>query len=120
MDQKSKQSQDASRVLFWLFVAASCGLIATTIASTLGPEAIRTLMLTVLIATFVAGGGILGMIAMQHLARTHLPDEKNDLDAPLALFSDPEKSLRGKGFLGMFPHSEDSHDAEVKQIHRTA
>jgi hypothetical protein len=120
MDQRSQSSPDASSVLFWSFVVISCGLVATTIASNLGADAIRTLMLTVLIATFVAAGGLLGMLVMQHLGRTHLPDESEEADQSVSLFADSDRILRGKGFRGLFSASEEASTTETNSLRRTA
>lgn len=94
-----------SRIKAGLFMTTVGGLLVLTLASTLGEDAMRTIVLSILTIVFVIGGGLMGLVMMHHVGQTHLPEdaEEGETATPYA-GSEVEalKSRRARGFLGLF------------------
>ncbi|WP_437229324.1 hypothetical protein SH661x_001381 [Planctomicrobium sp. SH661] len=100
------------------------GLLLLTLASTLGDEAVRTVILGGLTIVFVLSGGMLGLVTMHHVSHTHLPESADEELTTRSLGSAgtpiPPRQ-RARGFLGMFALSQDaSSGEEPTDFRRTA
>jgi len=93
-----------ARIQTGVFMTIVVGLLVLTLASTLGHEAIRTILLGTLTIVFVLGGGLLGMVSMHHLGQTHLPETQDDQESLESSEQEPvlPRSRRARGFLGLF------------------
>jgi|GEM_PF-2702741 len=118
-----------SRIRFIGIVFAATGALAITIASNLGENSLRTLLLGTLAVSFLLGGALMGLLITAHVAQTHLPDQASSETqlSPQALEElRIEQELRkSKGFLGLFAVSQDpdregkstsSHPPERKTV----
>jgi len=103
-----------ARIQTGVFMTIVIGLLILTLASTLGHEAIRTILLGTLTIVFVLGGGLLGLVSMHHLSQTHLPETQDELEAAESVEQKPvlPQSRRARGFLGLFALGLDANSDE--------
>jgi len=96
-----------ARIQTAAFITVVGGMLLLTLASTFGNEAIRTILLSVLTIVFIFAGGIFGLVTMQHIGQTHLPEEADEEDlAGDSGHSATMAARRARGFLGMFALQE--------------
>ena len=113
-----------SRIQTAAFIVVVGGLLMLTLASTLGEEITRTLVLGTLAIVFILAGSLFGLMAMSHLSQTHLPEDPEEPDAITdhqPVFS--RVARRPRGFLGLFasgledaPVAPSRHPEQVPRV----
>jgi hypothetical protein len=112
MSQQNDATPVVSRIRFAACVLLAVGGLSLTIANAFGDVSLRLTMKSILAATFILGGGLLGLLVACHVAQTHLPDSADDDFDNAPESADEQQAMRelrrSRGFLALFTLSRES------------